>query len=253
MNLGIRLGTSRSARLLGNGAFVWGGGFSHVTDGNHANGLPDTKTNARSNTTVEAADAILAVNVAESVSDRHLLGAVGVLLLALHLDADNLDGLVPGAETTADRGSKDLLHGRELLVAALASGGANPALGETRETKAGAPVGHLADSNSVNTLVNTADTLTAVNVHEGGKGRLGLDTRSCHLVLGDLDSLHAGAKSHGSIGLSDTTGNTADDASAELASTSVARVELSLGSDEEQDGALGRSFNPGPGDETLVD
>lgn len=232
---------------------MWGGGFSHVTDGNHANGLPDTKTNARDNTTVEATDTALAVNVAERVSNRHLLGAVGVFLLALHLHADNLNGLVPGAETTTDRGSKDLLHGRELLIAALAAGGADPALGEARETETGAPVGHLADSNSVDTLVNATNALAAVNVHEGSKCRLGLDTSSCHLMLGNLDGLHAGAEAHSGIGLGDTTSDTTSDTSAKLASASIARVELSLRRDEEQDGALGRSFDPGPGNKTLVD
>lgn len=229
------------------------GGLSHVTDGNHANGLPDTKTNARSDTTVKTADTVLAVNVAESVSDSHLLGAVRILLLALHLDADDLDGLVPGAQTTTKTGSNDLLVSSELLLAALATDIANPAFSKTGETETGTPVGHLSDGDSVDTLVNTADTFLAVDVHEGGKGRLGRNTASSHLVLGDFDSLHAGAEAHGSVSLSNTTGNTTDDTATKLAEAAGASVVLGLGGDEEENGALGGGFNPSPGDEALVD
>lgn len=229
------------------------GGLSHVTDGNHANGLPDTKTNARSDTTVKTTDAVLAVNVAEGVADRHFLGAVRILLLALHLDTDNLNGLVPGAQATTKTGGNNLLVSSELLFAALATDVANPAFGETGQTETGTPVGHLSDGDSVNTLVNTADTVLAVDVHEGGKGGLRRNTRSSHLVLGDFDSLHAGAEAHGSVSLSNTTGNTTDDTATKLAEAAGASIVLGLGGDEEENGALGGGFNPSPGDEALVD
>jgi hypothetical protein len=72
-------------------------------------------------------------------------------------------------------------------------------------------------------------------------------------VLGDLDRLHAGAETHGGIGLGDTTGHTTNDATTELGGAKAASIELGLGGDEEQDRALGGGFNPGPGNETLVD
>jgi hypothetical protein len=67
-------------------------------------------------------------------------------------------------------------------------------------------------------------------------------------VLGDLDRLHAGAETHGSVGLCDTTGDTTDDATTELIGTEAAGVVFGLGSDEKENGTLGGGLNPGPGD-----
>lgn len=223
-------------------------GYSHVTKSDHAHGLPNTETDTRSDTAVEAAEAILAVNVPESVADGHLLGPVGVLLLALHFDADDLDRLVPSAETTTETGSNDLLESRELLAGILAGGAADPALGETAETKTGSPIGHLADSDGVDTLVDAGDTLLAIDIHEGGKGGLGLDAGGSLLVLGDLDRLHAGAEAHGGVGLGDTTGDTTDDATTEFVGAVAAGIVLGFGGDKEQNSTLGGGLNPGPGD-----
>lgn len=228
-------------------------GFLHVTKGNHADSLPDAKTNAGGNTTVKASKTVGVVDVAEGVADSHLLGAVGVLRLGLHLDADNLNGLVPGRETTTNGRGDNLLASAELFLFTLAGGAADTALGETAETEAGAPVGHLANGDGVDTLVDAADALLAVNVHEGGKGGLGGDTGGSHLVLGNLDRLHAGAEAHGGIGLGNTTRHATEDAATEFGGTSGAGIVFGLGRDEEKDSALGGGFDPGPGDETLVD
>jgi hypothetical protein len=225
----------------------------HITNGHHADGLPNTETNTRSNTTVEARETVLRVDVTEGVADSHLLGTVGVLLLALHLNTDDLDGLVPGTETTTKTTGHDLLPGTELLTVLLAGKRADPTLGETTETESATPVGHLADGDGVDTLVDTSDTLLAVDIHEGLEGRGGLDTGGSHLVLGNLDRLHAGAETHGGVGLSDTTDDTTSDTTEEFVGAGAAGVELGLGGDEEQDGTLGGSFNPGPGNEALVD
>jgi hypothetical protein len=72
-------------------------------------------------------------------------------------------------------------------------------------------------------------------------------------VLGDLNRLHASAETHGSVGLSETTSHTAGNTRNEVVGAGVAGVELGLGCDEEEDGALGGCFDPSPGDETLVD
>lgn len=72
-------------------------------------------------------------------------------------------------------------------------------------------------------------------------------------MLGDLDRLHAGAETHGGVSLGNTTGDTTKDTAAKLRGTSDTGVVLGLGGDEEKDGALAGSFNPSPGDETLVD
>lgn len=228
-------------------------GNSHITQSNHANSLPDTKTDTRGNTTVQTGNTVGRVDVAESIADSHLLGSVGVLLLALHLNADDLDGLVPSAETTTKTGSKNLLPGEELLTVLLAGGVADTLLTKARETETGTPVGHLTDGNGVDALVDTTNTLLAVNVHESGKGTLGLDARGGHLVLSDLDRLHASAEAHGGIRLGNTAGDTTDDTTTELRRAVAAGVILGFGGDEEEDSALGGGFNPGPRDETLVD
>lgn len=226
---------------------------SHITHGNHANRLPDAETNTGGNAAVETGETVGRVDVAESVTDSHLLGSVGVLLLALHLNTDNLDGLVPGGETTTKTGGKNLLPGAELLTFLLAGDVADALLSETGQTETGTPVGHLADSDSVDTLVDTADTLLAVDVHESGEGALGCDARGSHLVLGNLDRLHASAEAHGGISLGHTAGDTTDDTTTELRGTVAAGVEFGFGGDEEEDGALGGGFDPGPRDKTLVD
>ena len=110
-----------------------------------------------------------------------------------------------------------------------------------------------ADGDGVDALVDAADALAAVDVHEGGDGARGLDTRGGDLVLGDLNGLHAGAEAHGGVGLGDAAGDAADDAAAELGGAGDAGVVLGLGGDEEQDGALGGGLDPGPGDEALVE
>lgn len=227
--------------------------FGYVTKSDHANGLPDTQTDTGSDTTVETLHAVLLVDVLEGLADSHVLGTVGVLLLALHLDADDLDGLVPGRKTTTKSRSEDLLRDTELLAVLLTSSLTDTSLGDTGQTKARAPVGDLADGDGVDALVDTADTLLTVDVHECLHSARRLDASRRHLVLGDLNRLHASAETHGSVGLGETTSHTAGNTRNEVVGAGVAGVELGLGCDEEEDGALGGCFDPSPGDETLVD
>lgn len=86
----------------------------NITKRNHAHGLPHTQTDTRHHAAVKALDTRLAVDVLESVADGHLLGPVGVVLLALHLHAHDFDGLVPGGETAAEGGCEDLFGHAEL-------------------------------------------------------------------------------------------------------------------------------------------
>lgn len=215
--------------------------------------MPNAERNTRSNTTVETLDTIGIVDILEGVTNGHLLGAVGILLLALHLNADNLNGLVPGAETTTKSTGKDLLTSTELLAFPLSGDRANPAFGKTTETETATPVGHLTNGDGIDTLVDATDTLGAVDASKGLEGGLRLDARSGELVLGDLDRLHAGAETHGGVGLGNTTGDTTEDTTSELGGASLAGVVFGLGSDEEEDSALGGGFDPCPGDKTLVD
>lgn len=88
--------------------------LGHVAERDHAHRLPDAEADARHDAAVEAAHAALPVDVLERVADGHLLGPVGVVLLALHLDAHDLDRLVPGRQAAAERGRQDLLRHAEL-------------------------------------------------------------------------------------------------------------------------------------------
>src|ERR1700710_2335859 len=91
-------------------------GNVHVTQSNHADGLPDAQAYTGRHTPVEALEAIRAVDVLEGLADSQVLRPAGVLGLALHLNADNLDRLVPGGETTTKARSQDLLEGGQLLA-----------------------------------------------------------------------------------------------------------------------------------------
>lgn len=224
----------------------------HVTKSNHADGLPDAQTNTRSHTTVETTDAIAVVDVLESLADGQVLGAVRVRGLALHLDTDNLNGLVPGGQTTTETGSQDLFRGGQLSAFLLVGNLADSRLSETGQTEAGTPVGSLANGDGIDTTVDTADTFLAVDIHEGREGAGGLHTGGGHLVLGDLDGLHAGAEAHGSVGLSDTASHTTADTGDKVIGTEGAGVVFGLGGDEEENRTLGGCLNPGPRNESLV-
>lgn len=246
--------------------------LGHVGQSHHAHGLPDTQTNAWGHTTVETADTARLVNVAEGVADRHLLGSVGIVLLRLHLHTHDFDGLVPGAETTAEGGSEDALWcGQLLLGVGLAGEAADSVLTRSivskwhfilgyasnvrnsAKTETRSPVGDLSHSHSVDTLVDTTNTLGTVDGHEALNRARGLLARLCGLVLGHFHSLHARAETHGSIGLSKTTSHTPQDTSREVVRAKGLGVVFGLGGHEQEDSALGGGFDPGPWDETLVD
>jgi hypothetical protein len=249
--------------------------LGHITECNHAHGLPHTQTDTRHHAAVQAFDTGLPVDVFEGVADGHLLGPVGVFFLALHFYAHDFDGLVPGGETTTKSGGEDLFGRTELdggvflvgdfadagfavgvvlvglFLILLSSLGGN--LRNTAETEPRTPVGDLSNSNSVDTLVDARNTFAAVDVHESSHSTGSLSTRLDGLVLGHLDGLHACAEAHGRIGLRQTTSHATNDAGAEVVGAEAAGVVLGLGSDEEENGAFGRGFDPGPGNETLVD
>jgi hypothetical protein len=224
----------------------------HVTKSNHADGLPDAQTDTGSHTTVEATDAVVVVDVLESLADGQVLGAVRVRGLALHLDTDNLNRLVPGGQTTTETRSQDLFPGRQLDAVLLASNLADSRLSETGQTEARTPVGSLANGDGVDTAVDTADALLAVDIHKGLESAGRLNTGGGHLVLGDLDGLHAGTETHSSVGLSDTASHTTADTGHEVIGAEGASVVFGLGGDEEENRTLGGCLNPGPRNESLV-
>ena len=71
-------------------------------------------------------------------------------------------------------------------------------------------------------------------------------------MLCDFDGFHAGAEAHCGIGLGDAAGHAAGDAAEEVGGAEGFGVVFCFGGDEEEDGAFGGGFDPGPGDEALV-
>lgn len=193
--------------------------FCDIAKGNHANRLPDSESNAGSDATVQALDAVALVDVAESLADSQVLGSLGILSLALHLNTNDLNRLVPSTQTTTNSTSQNLLSCAQFCALVFACDRSNSILGKTGQTEPRAPVGGLADGNSVDTLVDTPNTLLAVDVRECCKCGRRLDATGSQLMLGDLDRLHAGTETHGSVCLSDTTSHTTDNTTTELRGT----------------------------------
>jgi hypothetical protein len=57
---------------------VRGGKDLHITQSNHANRLPNTKTDTRSNTTIQSPDTIGVVDIAQSLAYGQVLRSVGI-------------------------------------------------------------------------------------------------------------------------------------------------------------------------------
>ena len=225
----------------------------HIAESNHADCLPDTETNSRRDAAVKTLDAVVRVDVLRCGSHVQVLGAIGVNGLGLELNADNLDWLVPRAQSTTKSRSSDLLDNTQLLAALLSSNLPDTGFSNTGQTEAGTPVCNLTHGNGIYTAVDTTKTLGAPYAHERLHGRRGFATGSCDLVFCDLDSFHAGAETHGSIGLCQSTRHTATDTSHEIRRAERLGVVFSFRCNEEENGALGGSFDPGPRNETLVD
>ena|SRR5258708_2479084 len=72
-----------------------------ICKGHHADGLPDTQPNSGCDTTVQTLNAVLTINVSESVEDSRLCGTLRVGRLldhGLHLNANDFNRLVPCPE-----------------------------------------------------------------------------------------------------------------------------------------------------------
>lgn len=68
----------------------------HITQRNHTDGLPDTKSDTGSDTTIQTLQAVVAVDVVERLPDSQVLRSIGIGRLALHLHSNDLDRLIPG-------------------------------------------------------------------------------------------------------------------------------------------------------------
>lgn len=227
-------------------------GNIHITKSDHADGLPDAQPHPRGDTAVKPLDAIAVVDVLEGLADGEVLGPVRVVLLALHLDTDDFNGLVPGRETTTQARSQDLLPGGQLLVVFLAGEPADAYFRRSRQPEARTPVGGLADGHGVDAAVDPADAFLAVDVHERLEGARGLHTLSGHLVLGDLHRLHARTEPHGGVCLGHSARHTSGDSRDEIRRAQHLGAVFRFRCDKQQNRSFGGGLNPGPRNETLI-
>jgi hypothetical protein len=211
----------------------------HITQCNHANGLPYTQADARSDATVEPSHAVLGIHILQCLAHSQVLWPVGVLSLALHLNTNDLNRLIPCRQTTTDTTGDDFLHSSQLLAMLFACRLSDALLCESGETEARTPVCDLANGDCVDTLIDASNTLFPVDVSKGLECGGRLDTLSGHLVLCDLNGLHARAETHCSICLRQTTKHASRDTGNEVVGTKGFGIVLGFGSDEEEDGALG--------------
>src|SRR2546423_13736120 len=112
-----------------------GGEAIHITQSNHTNRLPNAQPNARSNATIQPPDAVLSVNVLQSLAHSQILWAVRIFGLALHLDSNDLNRLIPRAQATTKTTCEDLLHTAKLRSILLACQLADASLGQPGKTE----------------------------------------------------------------------------------------------------------------------
>lgn len=190
--------------------------YSHITQRHHTNRLPDPESDSRCDAAIQALQSVAPVDVPRRVPHRHLLRPVRIVLLALHLHPDDLDGLIPRAQPASQAAGQHLLPSTQLLPFILPRHFSYPLLRQPRQPESATPVRRLPDCHGVDALVDPADALFAVDVHEGGEGAGGLDALGCDLVFCDFHGFHAGAESHGRVGLGNTASHTAGDAADEV-------------------------------------
>lgn len=189
---------------------------SHVTKSHHADSLPHTQGDTRSNSSVKSLNTVGLINILEGLAHGKLLRAVWIVGLALHLDSNDFNRLIPSGQSTTKTRRADLLDRTQLFFFVLPGGIPNRTLRQARQPKTGTPVGGLTDGDCIDTLIDAADPFFTVDTHECLPGAGRLHTRRRHLVSGNLDSLHAGTEAHGGICLSNTTTHTSSDTSHEV-------------------------------------
>ncbi len=125
-------------------------------------------------------------------------------------------------------------------------------LRDPAQPKPAPPVRHLPHRHRIDALVDPRETLPPVDIHKRGDRAGDFNPALRGAVLGHLHRLHAGAEAHGGVGLRKAAGHAARDAGGEVAGAEGLGVVFGFGGDEEEDGAFGGGFDPGPGDEALV-
>ena len=224
----------------------------HIAQRHHAYRLPHAQPDSRRDASVQPLDTVLPIDITQRLPNRQVLRPIRIDRLALHLHANHLNRLIPSAQPPSQARTRNLLQRTQPLALLFPRHPPDPRLRRATQPEARAPIRRLPNRDRVHAPVDAADALFAVNVHESRPRRGRLDARGGDLVLRDLDRLHAGAEAHGRVGLRHAAGHAAADAADEVAGAEGFGVVFRFRGDEEEDGAFGRGFDPGPGDEALV-
>ena len=113
--------------------------------------MPNAQTNARSDSTVQSPDTVLLINILHRFADSQILWAVRIIRLALHLNSNNFNGLIPRAQATTKSTREDFLHTAKLLSVLLDvyEDAALPIVPELGEIAVQKPFVHLVHAHRV--------------------------------------------------------------------------------------------------------
>ncbi|KAH3668269.1 hypothetical protein OGAPHI_002023 [Ogataea philodendri] len=224
-----------------------------VTKSNHTNGLPNSKHNSWSHTSIKSLYTVVRVDVFCSTQNAQILWTFRITCLGLHLHTDHLNWLVPGRKTTTQSRRQNSLASSQLLVLRLSGERLDGVLSESGQPESRSPVGHLSNCNSIDTLVDTLDTFLGVDVLENFQAALDWGSSSSSLVSGDLDSLHTGTESHCEVSLEQSTSDSSTNTRNEWRCAHSLQTVLSFGRHKQQNSTFGTGFNPGPRNQSLVE
>jgi hypothetical protein len=177
----------------------------------HAQIPRPTETDTGCDTSVETLETVGLVDVVEGVEDSLFGRGVGVDRLdgGLHLshqpcpmnvkkwtdlDSDNLNGLIPGSQSTTDGTGENLVESAKLFTFLDTPHVPQTGLGQTSESHSRSPVGSLTNSDGVDSLVDSGQTFSLVDILKDLEGGFDGSTDAGLLVSGNLDSLHARAE-----------------------------------------------------------
>jgi hypothetical protein len=90
--------------------------------------------------------------------------------ITTHLNSDDLDGLVPRRERATNGARENLIERTKTFTLLDPLDIPQGRFGETGKAHSGTPIGCLSDSDGVDTLVDTGNTLATIDVHEHLEG-----------------------------------------------------------------------------------
>lgn len=222
--------------------------LSHVSKRHHAHSLPDSETDAWRDSAVQAPYPTLRIYVPERAANTELCGAIGIGLLALHFYPNHLDGLVPARQSTSNARGQYLLNNTESLLSPFVVGSADRIFNQSREAEPRPPIGDLPNCYSIDSFVNSSQSLRPKHRDKCLQGTRGFQPRCRLLLSSNFRCLHTGTEPDRCVCLGRTTDHASCDAGQKLGGPDCPRMILDFGGHKEQNRAFRGRFNPGPWD-----